>query len=242
VREEQLWEIFQKTGGHCHHCGDRLRFDNRGWSANPRGHWELDQVIQRKKGGDTGTENYLPACTECNRLRWARTGPALRRLVRLGLIATEEIERGSPVGLHLQAMLRRLLENETRRLEKYLAGNRWELYWNRHAQNSRGRRGGRTSRRRALVAVLDEPAMEPRNSRSERFGQNRFRVGRTHRSSVSCADGCSANTVASPRSGARNSPLEHRPHFADSLQLAGETSRLPRAGLGYEVVCLAGFA
>jgi HNH endonuclease len=133
VREDELWEVFQKTGGHCHYCGDRLRFENRGWSANPRGHWEADHVIQRRKGGYTEIANYLPACTECNRLRWARTGPALRRLVRLGLIATEEIERGSPVGLHLNAMLkRRLLQNESRRLEKYLDGNRWELHRGRH--------------------------------------------------------------------------------------------------------------
>jgi hypothetical protein len=73
------------------------------------------------------------ACTECNRLRWARTGPALRRLVRLGLIATEEIDRGSPVGIHLNAMLKkRLLQNEGRRLEKYLDGSRWELLRGRH--------------------------------------------------------------------------------------------------------------
>jgi hypothetical protein len=49
------------------------------------------------------------------------------------LIATEEIERGSPVGSHLTAMLkRRLLENESRRLKKYLDGRRWELYRDRH--------------------------------------------------------------------------------------------------------------
>jgi HNH endonuclease len=132
VGEAVLWEIFQKTGGHCHYCGDRLRFENRGWSATQNGHWEVDHVIQRRKGGHRGTANCLPACTECNRLRWARTGPALRRLVRLGLIATEEIDRGSPVGQHLNARLkRRLLENERRRLERYLDGSRWELYRNR---------------------------------------------------------------------------------------------------------------
>lgn len=29
VREDEYWEIFQETDGHCHYCGDRLRFDNR---------------------------------------------------------------------------------------------------------------------------------------------------------------------------------------------------------------------
>jgi 5-methylcytosine-specific restriction endonuclease McrA len=133
MREDRLWLIFQKTGGHCHYCGDRLRFSNRGWSAIPNGHWEVDHVVQRKKGGYASDDNCLPACTECNRLRWARTGPALRRLVRLGLIASEEIERGSDVGLELSAMLRtRIRQNEARRLEKYLDGRRWELYRGRH--------------------------------------------------------------------------------------------------------------
>jgi hypothetical protein len=130
MREDELWEVFQKTGGYCPYCGDRLRFENRGWSA-------------------------LPACTECNRLRWTRTGPAPRRLVRLRLLATEEIDRGSPVELHLKAMLKkRLLENEARRLEKYLDGGRWELYRNEHFKDPAHRlvvrnptpRGGTTTR------------------------------------------------------------------------------------------------
>lgn len=150
MHENQLWAVFQKTGGHCHYCGDRLRFANRGWSANPRGHWEVDHVIQRKKGGKSETDNCLPACTECNRLRWARTGRALRRLVRLGLIATEEIERGSLVGLHLNATLKtRLRENEDRRLRKYLDGRRWELHRDRHF---RGRATTLERRLRTLAA------------------------------------------------------------------------------------------
>jgi HNH endonuclease len=150
MREDQLREVFQKTGGYCHYCGDRLRFENRGWSAFPRGHWEADHVVQRGKGGYDGIANYLPACTECNRLRWARTGPALRRLLRLGLIATEEIDRASPVGLHLKAMLKkRLLENEARRLEKYLDGDRWELYRDQHF---RGRARTLERRLRGLAA------------------------------------------------------------------------------------------
>jgi HNH endonuclease len=150
MHEDQLWEVFQKTGGYCHYCGDRLQFRNRGWSAQPRGHWEVDHVIQRNKGGSRGAENCLPACTECNRLRWARTGPALRRLVRLGLMATEEIERGTEIGRHLDGILKiRLSENEDRRLKKYLDGKRWELYRNR---DFKGRASTTEGKLRALAA------------------------------------------------------------------------------------------
>ncbi len=38
--------------------------------SQSKGHWEADHVIQRGKGGYNGIANYLPACTECNRLRW----------------------------------------------------------------------------------------------------------------------------------------------------------------------------
>jgi HNH endonuclease len=166
MREDQLWEVFQKTGGHCHYCGDRLRFENRGWSALTDGHWELDHVIQRKKGGNTGPDNFLPACTECNRLRWARKGPALRRLMRLGLIATEEIDRGTDVGLHLQAMLKkRLLENEGRRLEKYLDGARWELYRDQHFRG----RAVRLERRLKALAIERGGSIRIRNENNNKL-------------------------------------------------------------------------
>jgi len=34
----------------------------------------IDDVIQRNKGGRVGKDNFLPACTNCNRLPWGRTG------------------------------------------------------------------------------------------------------------------------------------------------------------------------
>ena len=79
MRESDLREIFDKTNGHCHFCGDPIEFGNRGWSEKPDGHWEKDHVIQRDKGGAHTSENCLPACTRCNRLRWAR--PARSALV-----------------------------------------------------------------------------------------------------------------------------------------------------------------
>jgi HNH endonuclease len=76
--------VFNKTGGHCHFCGDRLVLKNRGRSANPRGRWEVDHVNQRGKGGSHSADNCLPACTKCNRLRSAHTGPNIQELLVMG--------------------------------------------------------------------------------------------------------------------------------------------------------------
>lgn len=116
MREHALREIFAKTQGHCHFCGDPLVFENRGWTDHPDGHWEVDHVIQRDKGGSKKADNCLPACTICNRLRWHRTGASVRSLLLLGVIAAKEIKNYSSIGrelIHLRD--KRRTENEARR-------------------------------------------------------------------------------------------------------------------------------
>ncbi len=116
MREVELRAIFDKTSGHCHFCGDPLRFENRGWSETPDGHWEVDHVIQRDKGGAVAPENCLPACTRCNRLRWHRTGDAIRELLWLGTIAVKEIKCGTRLGKQLERLREeRRSENAMRR-------------------------------------------------------------------------------------------------------------------------------
>ncbi len=101
--ENQLRAIFDKTGGHCHFCGDPIQFEKRGWvEVDLTGYWEIDHVIQRGKGGAGGIENSLPACTRCNRLRWHRKGEQIRELLFLGLIAKDEIKKGSDLGMDLK--------------------------------------------------------------------------------------------------------------------------------------------
>lgn len=110
MQENQLREIWLKTGGHCHFCGDPVVFARRGWrSGSLRSYWEVDHVIQRAKGGAVAAENRLPACTRCNRLRWHRTGRDLRELLLLGIIASQEIRRDSAVG---QALLERQAQRQ----------------------------------------------------------------------------------------------------------------------------------
>jgi hypothetical protein len=116
MRKSELREIFGKTQGHCHFCGDPLDFDRRGWAEDRPGFWEVDHVIQRGKGGSRTSDNCLPACTRCNRLRWHRTGEAVRDLLLLGLIGRDEIRKGSEVGKDLEELRRkRLLTNRGRR-------------------------------------------------------------------------------------------------------------------------------
>ena len=119
MRDNGLKAIFEKTSGHCHFCGDKVRFNNRGWSASPHGHWEVDHVIQRKKGGAKSATNCLPACMRCNRLRWHRTGEAIREILLLGIIARKEIKNGTCMGRELKRLrAKRLAENKTRRRGK----------------------------------------------------------------------------------------------------------------------------
>ena len=111
-----LRAIFNKTSGHCHFCGDAITFENRGWSENPDGHWEVDHVIQRDKGGAKSADNCLPACMRCNRLRWHRTGDSIRDILLLGIIARKEIKHRSPMGRELVRLrAERLAENKMRR-------------------------------------------------------------------------------------------------------------------------------
>lgn len=117
MRKSQLREIYDRTKGHCHFCGDLVVFEKRGWAEDLTGYWEVDHVIQRRKGGSRTTENCLAACTRCNRLRWHRTGEGVRELLLLGLIARDEIARRSPEGRRLSELrMERLAQNASRRV------------------------------------------------------------------------------------------------------------------------------
>jgi 5-methylcytosine-specific restriction endonuclease McrA len=117
MNEKMLREIWNMTSGHCHFCGDPVDFEKRGKQIGDlSGYWEVDHVIQKRKGGRNSTENYLPACVKCNRLRWHRTGEQVRELIYLGLIAKDEIKKKSEIGETLLLLKKkRLLVNEKRR-------------------------------------------------------------------------------------------------------------------------------
>lgn len=117
MRESQLRQVWDKTKGHCHFRGDPVEFAKRGWHGGDlTGYWEIDHVIQRDKGGIDSADNHLPACTRCNRLRWHRTGDRIRELLLLGLVAKDEIKKGTARGHALRELReKRRLANQKRR-------------------------------------------------------------------------------------------------------------------------------
>jgi len=114
--DNKLAEIFERTKGHCHFCGDPLVFKNYGKTEASEGAWEIDHIIQKGRGGTKDLSNCLSACVRCNRLRWHRTGQAVRDLLLYGLIARDEIKKGTQVGKTIEDLKgRRLKANLSRR-------------------------------------------------------------------------------------------------------------------------------
>lgn len=114
----QLQQIFSKTKGHCHFCGDKLNFGRYGLKGRRKvkGTWEADHVIQKAKGGSKSHENCLPACVKCNKLRWHRKGSNLIELIEIGLIGKSEIKTGTKYGKIIkQKLLLRKRDNSKRR-------------------------------------------------------------------------------------------------------------------------------
>ena len=65
--------VSDKTGGACHVCGGKLGK-----------RWQVDHVVPHKWGGSSRTANYLPACRECNRLRWGYRPEVIRLMLVFG--------------------------------------------------------------------------------------------------------------------------------------------------------------
>jgi 5-methylcytosine-specific restriction endonuclease McrA len=106
LSNKQLKNIFERTNGCCHFCGDKVIFENYGVTDinDVVGVWEADHIHQKGKGGKKDASNCLPACYRCNRLRWHRKGEEIRELLFLGIIAKGEIRKGSKIGKDIQSL------------------------------------------------------------------------------------------------------------------------------------------
>jgi 5-methylcytosine-specific restriction endonuclease McrA len=79
--------IRAKTAGRCHVCGGSL---GRKWAA--------DHVLARCRDGNDETDNFLPACNSCNRLRWHYKPGRLRKILALGVYMAKEMRDRTELG------------------------------------------------------------------------------------------------------------------------------------------------
>jgi 5-methylcytosine-specific restriction endonuclease McrA len=81
-------QVLAKTSGRCHICGGKVE-DER---------WQADHVIAHSAGGTHEVDNYLPAHSTCNNYRWDYLPEEFQYILKLGVWARTQIERGTPVG------------------------------------------------------------------------------------------------------------------------------------------------
>lgn len=107
--EKRLLKIFLKTNGHCHFCGDELNFEHRRRSKQADA-WEQDHFVAKRRGGVDSVDNLLPACWQCNQLRWSRTGRGIRKRLVAGMLALKDRK--------VAKRLKELIKNRDEALER----------------------------------------------------------------------------------------------------------------------------
>jgi 5-methylcytosine-specific restriction endonuclease McrA len=81
-------QVLAKTSDRCHICGGKI--EGAGWQA--------DHVIAHSAGGTHNVDNYLPAHATCNNYRWDYLPEEFQYILKLGVWARTQIERGTAVG------------------------------------------------------------------------------------------------------------------------------------------------
>jgi len=81
-------QVFAKTSGRCHICGGKVVGER----------WQADHVIAHSAGGTHDVDNYLPAHSTCNNYRWDYLPEEFQYILKLGVWARTQIERGTTVG------------------------------------------------------------------------------------------------------------------------------------------------
>jgi 5-methylcytosine-specific restriction endonuclease McrA len=79
--------ILCKTGAKCHICGGDIR-----------GPWNADHILAHSAGGKHAAENYLPAHGTCNNYRWDYLPEEFELILKLGVWARTQVEKGTAVG------------------------------------------------------------------------------------------------------------------------------------------------
>jgi len=64
--EDELNFIYDKTDGHCYHCGKKIAWKNYGLTGAFAA-WEVDHSRSKAQGGTDYLRNLVPSCIPCNR-------------------------------------------------------------------------------------------------------------------------------------------------------------------------------
>lgn len=95
-------KVLAKTSGRCHICGGTVEGEK----------WQADHVTAHSAGGTHTIDNYLPAHTTCNNYRWDYLPDEFQYILKLGVWARTQVERGTPVGSDIASAFE---AHETRR-------------------------------------------------------------------------------------------------------------------------------
>jgi 5-methylcytosine-specific restriction endonuclease McrA len=94
--------ILSKTDSRCHICG------------GPVGNnWHADHILAHSAGGEHSPDNYLPAHPVCNNYRWDYLPEEFELILKLGVLARTEIEKGTIVGKEVS---KKFLQKEKQRI------------------------------------------------------------------------------------------------------------------------------
>jgi 5-methylcytosine-specific restriction endonuclease McrA len=100
LNEREL--VLSKTGGRCHICGGLVG-----------DRWHADHILAHSAGGVNSADNYLAAHPVCNNYRWDYLPEEFQLILKLGVWARTEIEKGTKMGKELS---KKFLQKEKQRV------------------------------------------------------------------------------------------------------------------------------
>jgi 5-methylcytosine-specific restriction endonuclease McrA len=103
-------QVLAKTAGRCHICGGKVE-DER---------WQADHVIAHSAGSTHQVDDYLPAHSTCNNYRWDYLPEEFQYILKLGVWARTQIERGTTVGKNVASAF---AAYETRRVKRRISNS-----------------------------------------------------------------------------------------------------------------------
>jgi hypothetical protein len=122
---EERVQVLEKTDRRCHICGGAIGDEK----------WHADHVIAHSAGGAHRVDNYLPAHSLCNNYRWDYLPEEFQSIMKLGVWARTQIERGTSLG---DDIANAFLAHEVKRTKRRKLARVWSAP-NKSLERTRGR-------------------------------------------------------------------------------------------------------